>query len=99
VQDLTNLESRERQGAIAHRRIVELAQARQVLLGHAMPLLRDLLVEQLDLLAVILGQHDTVLRHGAQGVGDRADVGVGLAVVTVEEELECLTHTCAGRTR
>jgi hypothetical protein len=92
AQDLADPKRREREQAVAHRRVVELAQTYQVLLGHAVALLCHLPVEPLDLLAVGIRQHDTVLRHRAQGVRDRGGVGVGLAAVAVEEELQCLTH-------
>jgi hypothetical protein len=92
AQDLADPKRREREQAVAHRRVVELAQAGQVLLGHAVALLRDLLVEPLDLLAIGLRQRDAVLRHGAQGVGGRTDVAVGLAAIAIEKELECLAH-------
>jgi hypothetical protein len=90
AQDLANLQRRERKQPIPHGRIIELAQARQVLLGHAAALLRQLLIESLDLLAVVIRQHDAVLGDRAQRVGDRGDVGVRLAAASA-------CRTCAGR--
>jgi hypothetical protein len=93
AQDLANPERREGQQAVAHNGIVELTQARQVLLGHAVALLRHLLVEPLDLLAVGIREMDPVPGQRSQRVSDRADVGVRLAVVAVEEEGQHLTYS------
>jgi hypothetical protein len=92
AQDLANLKRRERQQAVANGGIVELAQARQVLLGHAVALLRHLLVEPLDFPSVVIRQHDAVLGDSAQAVDDPGDVAVGLAAVAVEEEGQRLAH-------
>jgi hypothetical protein len=57
---IANPERREREQPVAHGRIVELAQARQVPIGHAAALLRDFPIEPVDLLAVGIREIDAV---------------------------------------